>query len=349
MNKSRISLAVLFAISLLMHYTGEAQDIYSKDGVFLGDGKEFFDECVKSAKDSMMTVNGISMNIEAYCQCCRENAFQQMMSNEIMEALEKDQLLELLTREDVLLVISKCAQTNVEISGNFKVSKTHDRTLMIRSLMVNCLDDLRNSPEYSYAWTEESAREFCTCKAEKIYDGEYDLNALDEMSSTSSMAYNEIFLACLPDEVLKRMNAYKNSYDRSNIVGKSDQISIDLIKDVNGIFKLKLEIGSNASYFYLDTGASDLILTQDLFKKYEATGNVSASDFLGFRKFQMADGTCINAEMYTLHDIKIGDYIIKESKVGVIESGILLLGTGFLANFKDWEVSRENKTLILHK
>jgi hypothetical protein len=90
-------------------------------------------------------------------------------------------------------------------------------------------------------------------------------------------------------------------------------------------------------------------LTPDLYNKYAATGNISASDFLGFRQFQMADGTFINAEMYTLHNIKIGDFLVKETKVGVVESGLPLLGTGFLANFKDWEVSKENKTLILLK
>jgi clan AA aspartic protease (TIGR02281 family) len=122
-----------------------------------------------------------------------------------------------------------------------------------------------------------------------------------------------------------------------------------LLKDVNGIFKVKLTIGGNSSYFYLDTGASDLILTKDLYNKYEASGNIHASDFLGYKQYQMADGSFITAEMYTLHDIQIGEYIVKESKVGVVESGVSLLGTGFLANFKDWEVSRENKTLILLK
>lgn len=336
-------------IAQLLLSKANAQDVYSKDGVFLIEGKQFFKDCVQTAKDTMMNINGISMNIEAYCQCCRENAFQQLMFSEIKEAIEKDQLLELLTREDVLLVISKCAQVDSEISGNFKVSKTYDRTLMVRSLMVNCLDDLKKSPQYSSDWSEESAREFCTCKAEKIYDGEYDLNALSEMSSTSSLAYNEIFLACLPEEVIKRMNVFKNSYKQSNIAGKREQTSVDLLKDVNGIFKVKLEIGGNTSYFYLDTGASDLILTQDLFQKYASTGNISATDFLGFRPYQMADGNFINAEMYTLHNIKIGDFLVKETKVGVVESGLPLLGTGFLANFKDWEVSKENKTLILRK
>ena len=145
------------------------------------------------------------------------------------------------------------------------------------------------------------------------------------------------------------MNAFKNSYKPSNIVGKMEQTTVDLLKDINGVFKVKLEISNNISYFYLDTGASELILTPDLYNKYAATGNISASDFLGFRQFQMADGTFINAEMYTLHNIKIGDFLVKETKVGVVESGLPLLGTGFLANFKDWEVSKENKTLILLK
>jgi clan AA aspartic protease (TIGR02281 family) len=211
------------------------------------------------------------------------------------------------------------------------------------------MDDLKNSAEYSYAWTEKSAREFCTCKGEKIYDGNYDFNTLSEMNSTSSVAYNEVFLACLPEEVIKRKNAFKNSYKPSNIDGKREQTTVDLLKDVNGIFKVKLEIGGNTSYFYLDTGASDLILTQDLFDKYASTGNISASDFLGFRPYQMADGNFITAEMYTLHNIRIGDFLVKESKVAVVESGLPLLGTGFLANFKDWEVSKESSRLILFK
>jgi predicted aspartyl protease len=344
---TRVIPFVALLIAQLLNSKANAQDVYSKDGVFLIDGKKFFQDCVQTAKDTMMSINGISMNIEAYCQCCRDNAFQQLMFREIKEAIEKDRMLELLTREDVLLVISKCAQTDAEISGNFKASKTLDRTLMVRSLMVNCLDDLKKVNDYSLIWTENSARDFCICKAEKIYDGEYDFNALREINSTSSLAYNEVFLACLPDEVVKRMNAFKNSYRPNNIIGKSSEIAIDLLKDVNGIFKVKLIIGGNSSYFYLDTGASDLILTKDLYNKYEASGNIHASDFLGYKQYQMADGSFITAEMYTLHDIQIGEYIVKESKVGVVESGVSLLGTGFLANFKDWEVSRENKTLIL--
>jgi clan AA aspartic protease (TIGR02281 family) len=346
---TRVIPFVALSIAQLLSSIANAQAIYSKDGVYLFDGELFMQSCIQGAKESMMNIHGITLDIESYCQCCRENAFQQLTSKEIKVAFEKDQLKDLLEREDVLLAISKCAQSKFEIAGDFKANQSNNRTLTIKSFTAHCLDDLKNSPEFGYIWTEETTREFCTCKAEKIYDGEYDFNALSEINSTSSLAYNEVFLACLPDEVVKRMNAFKNSYRPNNIIGKRSEIAIDLLKDVNGIFKVKLTIGGNSSYFYLDTGASDLILTKDLYNKYEANGNIHASDFLGYKQYQMADGNFINAEMYTLHNIKIGDFLVKETKVGVVESGLPLLGTGFLANFKDWEVSKENKTLILRK
>ena len=337
------------SIVLLVVQIANAQDIYSKDGYYLFDGEQFKQSCIQGAKESMVKINGIKMDIDSYCQCCRENAFQQLTREEIKVAYENDRFMDLLTRDDVLLVISKCAQSKFEVSGDFKAGQAPNRELSVKSFTVHCMDDLKNSAEYSSAWTRESAREFCTCKAEKIYDGNFDFNTLSEMNLPSSVAYNEVFLACLPDEVVKRMNAFKNTYKSYNIAGKMEQTTVDLLKDVNGVFKVKLEIGNNISYLYLDTGASELILTPDLYNRYAATGNISSSDFLVFRQFQMADGTFINAEMYTLHNVKIGDFLVRETKVGVVESGLPLLETGFLANFKDWEVMKESRCLTLYK
>jgi predicted aspartyl protease len=48
-------------------------------------------------------------------------------------------------------------------------------------------------------------------------------------------------------------------------------------------------------------------------------------------------------------NITIGDYVLNNVVIAVIDEGSLLCGKSFLDKFKKWELDKENNFLILYK
>ena len=50
-----------------------------------------------------------------------------------------------------------------------------------------------------------------------------------------------------------------------------------------------------------------------------------------------------------IKEIEIGDYIINDVVIGIIDEGALLCGISFLDLFKKWEIDKDSNSLILYK
>jgi predicted aspartyl protease len=71
--------------------------------------------------------------------------------------------------------------------------------------------------------------------------------------------------------------------------------------------------------------------------------------FIGEKQLTLADNRQVNAKIYKINNVRIGDYIVRNIEIGVIENGFLLCGMSLLKKFKDWKIESELNVLKLFK
>ena len=90
-----------------------------------------------------------------------------------------------------------------------------------------------------------------------------------------------------------------------------------------------------------------MIIDSKLEQKLIQKGKLKQSDYVGTTWYALADNSTIPAKIVKLNNIKIGDYIVDNVYVSIIEHGGYLCGMGLLKKFKIWELT--NEELILYK
>lgn len=125
---------------------------------------------------------------------------------------------------------------------------------------------------------------------------------------------------------------------------------IDL-NDVGGVFSVPIKINDVLTVdFIYDSGASYVLLPEDVFRVLLRTKTVKKNDIIGYEKFSIADGSIIENPVFILKELQIGNikvYNIKAS-VGNTDSD-LLLGQSFQKKFKKIHVDNYNKTLNIEE
>lgn len=76
------------------------QTIKTLDGVEIGDRSRLVRLCVKGADDKKIEFNGISFSAKSYCSCVIDNVFPTILSEEILRAMQYDNIMEVLLRDD---------------------------------------------------------------------------------------------------------------------------------------------------------------------------------------------------------------------------------------------------------
>jgi hypothetical protein len=100
--------------------------------------------------------------------------------------------------------------------------------------------------------------------------------------------------------------------------------------------------------FVIDSGAADVSVPADVVMTLLRTGTITNADFLGKQTYQLADGSSIPSQRFTIRTLKVGDETL-ENVVGSIApvAGSLLLGQSFLSRFNTWSIDNQRQALIL--
>jgi len=144
--------------------------------------------------------------------------------------------------------------------------------------------------------------------------------------------------------------ATKNLILKTEIIsGKSKVNKIGLIEE-NGIYKIWVNIGNVKEHFVLDTGASEISISQNIEKELIAKGIIKKEDYLSPGLFKIANGSIVTCRRVNLKELKVGDFIVKNviTSIGVSDAP-LLLGKNFLDKFEKWSIDNNTQTLILEK
>jgi hypothetical protein len=101
---------------------------------------------------------------------------------------------------------------------------------------------------------------------------------------------------------------------------------------MGGVFVLPGTIGgATKTYFIVDSGAANVQIPEEVAEEMKRAGTLTDSDFLGERRFLLADGRGLQQRVFRLRSLQIGDRTMENvmAAVGAPHSRALL-GQSFL-------------------
>jgi predicted aspartyl protease len=100
--------------------------------------------------------------------------------------------------------------------------------------------------------------------------------------------------------------------------------------------------------FIVDSGASSVVIPNDVVMTLVRTGTLRADDFLGKQTYVLADGSKLPSVTFRIRSLKVGDKVL-ENVTGSASpaSGDPLLGQSFLSRFQSWSIDNARGVLVL--
>jgi predicted aspartyl protease len=256
------------------------------------------------------------------------------------ESLGKDALF---NKDTVSFIINGCVFSSMRINK--------DSVLRI-ALLEFCKDSLakiRSDLKKLSIEGEESLETYCDCFAKnllKIGDSKRK-EVINEWKSLSGEYNNGVVFPCI--QLAQNKARQKNDmYNPNDIIGSVDSSTIELLR-IGDSKMVQVTIGDITKYYVLDTGADLLIIDDKSEHELISNKKLLPSMFIGEKQLTLADNRQVNAKIYKINNVRIGDYIVRNIEIGVIENGFLLCGMSLLKKFKDWKIESELNVLKLFK
>ena len=126
---------------------------------------------------------------------------------------------------------------------------------------------------------------------------------------------------------------------------------IKMTKSPGGTYNIPVELnGVLKISFIFDSGASDVSISPDIAMTLIKTGTVSDMDFIGTQQYQFANGSTATSRVFVLHEIKIGDYVIKNVRASISNSidAPMLLGQSVLQRLGKFTIDNNSHTLTIN-
>jgi TPR repeat protein len=101
--------------------------------------------------------------------------------------------------------------------------------------------------------------------------------------------------------------------------------------------------------FVVDSGAAEVSIPTDVFLTLLRSGTVKQSDFVGSGKYVLADGSEQSSDRFILHEVKVGDHVIRNVVANVAPvKGDPLLGQSFLSKLPAWTIDNQRHALVFN-
>jgi len=253
----------------------------------------------------------------------------------------------------------------------YGIARLIDQDTLLKTQTTDCLGSSKNLvltsiPSYRHSFVDKCiekvklnatkplsdtlAAAFCSCAAEVLEKRKVTLERLDDLSDPSSFLYNEVAYKCgspflEPSDFAKDWTA-SNSKD---ISGNINTDSVAVIS-VMGMHKIKITVGGQTRIWLIDSGASDLLISEDFAKTLKQQGTISEMNFAGEGYYALADNRLVLCKRYKIDNVHIGKFTINNVILAVSkEAKEFLAGKSLLNKFSEWALDNRNNLLILKK
>jgi clan AA aspartic protease (TIGR02281 family) len=124
--------------------------------------------------------------------------------------------------------------------------------------------------------------------------------------------------------------------------------SIPMKKD-GGVYVVPVSINGAASIdCIVDSGASDVNIPAEVYRKLVRDGKVQESDLLGTQDYVLADGSSESGRTIRIKSLKVGGITVTNVVASIGGNGSsALLGQSFLERFHSWSLDNGKHALVL--
>jgi clan AA aspartic protease (TIGR02281 family) len=156
--------------------------------------------------------------------------------------------------------------------------------------------------------------------------------------------------------IFKYINIYKTKCNPDDLILVPSTSHLSEIIDTNikltkkeGIYKIPVKVnGAFTLDFVFDSGASDVLISNDVFSTLMKMDKISKNDILGYESYQIADGSTVKQISIILRKLQIGEIVVNNIKASVgTSTAPLLLGQSFMQKFKQFTINNQNGILII--
>lgn len=310
--------------------------------------------CTKAADKKFIKIKGIEVESFKYCACVCDNLLPTINSWDLEKALKEKKLNDLFLQDKNLEILMNCLSGNFKIDEDYKFDTSNnsefEQKIRMKVAVKKCVKGIINDTSNKAMFTLKMAEDYCACAMEKLFSSGFTYKEMLEIGNVNSTIFNEIGVPCFVG-VVKNKPEFNSSnvYNINDIRGTSFKSLIPLIDYFGSVYKIKITISGITKYYLLDLGASDLIIDRETERELLLSGALKSENYLNKTEYILANNQSVKAQLVKVDNIKIGEYIVSNVVIGIIDDGNLLCGKSFLDKFKKWEIDKQNMVLILYR
>ena len=118
---------------------------------------------------------------------------------------------------------------------------------------------------------------------------------------------------------------------------------------MGGVFRLPATINGRTNvYFIVDSGAATVQIPAEVAEEMKRNGTLADADFLGQRRFLLADGSGLQQRVFRLRTLQIGGKSMENVLAAVgAQRSRALLGQSFLRRLNGWKIDNVKNAIEL--
>jgi hypothetical protein len=336
----KVKILVFSTLLCLKSFSQDADKfIYTKDGRPLAQRKSLIIQCRKGY--AAPPDNKI---VTQLCECQVDLLNKRYTLGQIKkyERLYRGNGLSQIMAEDTLLQrqMKECTNSN----GAVLLLKIPEYR---QSFVTKCIDNLKMN--FDKPLNDTLAALYCNCAADILEKRKLTLEKFDDLSDPSSLIYNEVAFKC--GSPYLEASDFAKDWKASNL-NDIQGPAVDTVQviSVMGMHKIKIRIGNELRIWMIDSGASDLLVSDEYAKTLKSNGILTEINFMGEGLYSLADNRVVSCKRYKIDSVRIGHCVINNVIISVSKSAKeFLLGKSMLNKFSEWSIDNKNNLLILKK
>jgi len=314
--------------------------VLTKDGIRLTSKRLLIERCKKD-----MGASPDNKEAHRICACtvAQLDGYFTMKEIQKAERLHKVDGFDYLVKNDSVLQ-QRFTQCYEEWSKtNLLFSKQQ-----IQRYKESMMESIRKSSKEEL--DEKKLGSYCDCAVGILKERKLTEQTFHDLSDPNSLIYNEIAYRC--GGVPHKRASTTAAWNKGLVADIQGNKMIDSVKvlQIGAMTKLKVKIGSVVGIWMLDSGATDLLVSDSLVNRLLELNLLSKNDFLGNETYYLANGKPIKCDVYKINQVQVGNYTVNNLILAASkDTDEFLLGKSLLNKFSRWSIDNKNDILVLEK
>lgn len=329
---------IIFAFSFCITQIAISQTefIYSSEGKQILNRRDMIYNCLHSMHSERANKSAL-----AICEC-QINKLNYAFTNKQYRSVTVNRVVD----------VSKLIKLDTALENAMEQCyKSSNQTILISAqgfgeqMIENCKESILKASKDA---DKNKVAGFCSCKLEFIKNKKITDVEMEDLNDPNSILFYQVMSTCGDPFADDNFISQWTQTSAKDINGpESDTVNL---LSLNGMHYIKLKVGSVIYFWLLDTGASDMLITKEVEQKLKDEKILSANNYLGIGKYEMANGEMDTCRKYKIENIFIGKYSVGNLVVAVSDKAHrVIAGKSILNKFSNWMIDNKQNTLLLNK